>query len=262
MIFYFSATGNTLWAAKQLADFLNDTLVNMANADTNIEYELKDNERIGFCFPVHGWRPPLLVRHFIKRLRIRNYNNNYCWALCTAGDDIGLTMEYLSKDLSSLGICLDSIFSLIMPESYVGLPFMDVDKPQKELEKKEKAKNMLAEQIKSIEKRERGIVDTYKGRWPRTNSYLLGTLFIKCLITDKPFRVEEEKCTKCGICASVCPVNDIKGGKGMMPGWKHNNTCLTCFNCYHHCPTHAIEYGKRTKNKGQYYFKKNRIDNN
>ncbi|MDD7318510.1 MAG: EFR1 family ferrodoxin [Prevotella sp.] len=259
MIFYFSATGNTLWAAKKLAEVLGDSLVNMAEHDAaTAEYELRDDERIGFCFPVHGWRPPVLVRRFISRLKIKNYADNYCWALCTAGDDIGLTMEFLSKDLSQAGISLHSVFSLIMPESYVGLPFMNVDKPEKELAKKKAAAKQLTEQIRRIENRERKITDTYKGHWPRTNSRLLGTLFVKCLITDKPFRVDGEKCIRCGKCAGVCPVDDIKGGYGMMPEWKHNNACLTCFNCYHHCPTHAIEYGRRTKNKGQYYFKTDR----
>ena len=164
-------------------------------------------------------------------------------------------VEYLAKDLKTIGISIDSMFSIIMPETYVGLPLMDVDKPEKELEKKETAKKMLSSYTKIIKGHERGVIKTYKGHWPRTNSHLLGSVFVKWLVTDKPFWVKEDRCVKCGRCADVCPVGDIKGGGGMMPEWKHNDKCLTCFNCYHHCPTHAIEYGKRTKNKGQYYFK-------
>lgn len=255
MIFYFSATGNTLWVATHLAEATGEMLVDMANENAPAVYELGNNESIGFCFPVHGWRPPVLVRHFIRKLDMRNYNDNYCWALCTAGDDIGLSMEYLAKDLKTIGISIDSMFSIIMPETYVGLPLMDVDKPEKELEKKETAKKMLSSYTKIIKGHERGVIKTYKGHWPRTNSHLLGSVFVKLLVTDKPFWVKEDRCVKCGKCADVCPVGDIKGGGGMMPEWKHNGKCLTCFNCYHHCPTHAIEYGKRTKNKGQYYFK-------
>lgn len=255
MIFYFSATGNTRWAAELLANATGERLVNMADNDVPATWELSENERIGFCFPVHGWRPPMLVRRFISTLNIRNYNSNYVWALCSAGDDIGQTMEYLSHDLSLRGLNLDAKFSIIMPESYVGLPFMDVDKPEKELAKKETSKKMLEDYVQDIMSRERGITKTYKGHWPRINSNVLGAAFVKWLITDKPFWVDEDKCISCGTCASVCPVADIKGGAGMKPEWTHNGKCLTCFNCYHHCPTHAIEYGKRTKNKGQYYFK-------
>lgn len=255
MILYFSATGNTRWAAEYISEAIGERLVNMADIDVSEPLELSDGERVGFCFPVHGWRPPMLVRRFIASMRFTNFHDNYVWALCSAGDDIGQTMEIFTKDLSARGIALHSRFSIIMPESYVGLPFMDVDKPEKEYAKKKTAKIMLEEYVRDIAKRERGITRTYKGKWPRTNSYVLGEIFVGMLITDSPFRVTEDKCLRCGTCASVCPVNDIEGGKDMMPRWKHNGQCLTCFNCYHHCPTHAIEYGRRTKNKGQYYYK-------
>ena len=30
---------------------------------------LKENERLGFVFPVHGWRVPRLVREFIRKMK-------------------------------------------------------------------------------------------------------------------------------------------------------------------------------------------------
>ena len=98
MIFYFSCTGNTRWAAEMLSTELQEELVDMAH-DSRGCYHLKEDERIGFCFPVHGWRPPQLVRSFIEKMVIENANGHFCWALCTAGDDIGLSMEYLNIDL-------------------------------------------------------------------------------------------------------------------------------------------------------------------
>lgn len=135
MIFYFSCTGNTRWAAEMLATELREELVDMAH-DSRDSYHLEEDERIGFCFPVHGWRPPVLVRRFIDKLVIENADGHFCWALCTAGDDIGQSMEYLNDDLKRNGLQAQSLFSLIMPESYVGLPFMDVDKPEKEMAKR------------------------------------------------------------------------------------------------------------------------------
>ena len=55
--------------------------------------------------------------------------------------------------------------------------------------------------------------------------------------------------------ANVCPVGDIKGGHGTYPEWLHHKDCLTCFTCYHHCPHHAIEFGRQTQKKGQYFYK-------
>ena len=93
----------------------------------------------------------------------------------------------------------------------------------------------------------------------RINSRIIGAYFVNQLVTDKPFHVKSERCVKCGICADVCPMNDITGGLGYEPVWKHNNSCVTCFSCYHHCPHHAIEFGRQTQKKGQYFYKKNKL---
>lgn len=103
MIFYFSCTGNTRWAAEMLATELREELVDMAH-DSRDSYHLEEDERIGFCFPVHGWRPSVLVRRFIDKLVIENADGHFCWALCTAGDDIGQSMEYLNDDLKRNGL--------------------------------------------------------------------------------------------------------------------------------------------------------------
>ena len=259
MIFVFSCTGNTRWAAEVIAETIGERIVDMADeANRTTTFQLEANERIGFCFPVHGWRPPSLVRTFVSNLRLKSaatLSSHYCWALCTAGDDIGLTMEYLNRDLSAVGLRAESLFSLIMPESYVGLPFMDVDKPEKEKAKREKAAQMLTGFCTAINERRRGVVDTYRGHWPCINSHLIGEAFVRWIITDKPFRVGAD-CLKCGKCSEVCPVGNIIGGKGLQPQWRHQGDCLSCFACYHHCPTRAIRYGNRTEKKGQYYFRK------
>lgn len=255
MIFYFSGTGNTRWAADSIARHLGETLVDISKDDRpEATYTLADGERIGFCFPVHGWRPPMIYRKFIERLNINNPTNHYCYALCTAGDDIGETMKIFRNDLAARGIRLDSSFSLIMPESYVGLPFMDVDTPEKEKSKKSKAANDLKRFIRIINERQKGIEELTTGHWPRINSRLLGGVFTKYLITDKPFHVTSDKCIRCGKCAKACPVNNIALDANNSPQWRNDGSCLACFSCYHHCPTHAIEYGRRTKNKGQYYY--------
>jgi len=259
MIFYLSGTGNTRWAAHVLGEVLHEKLVDISLIHDDIQDEktfvLDQSERIGFCFPVHGWRPPILFRQFIAKMNLKNAEGHYCWALCTAGDDIGMSMEYLNDDLAKKGLHADSIFSLLMPESYVGLPFMDVDKPKNENSKKRKASEDLKKIADIVTRREKGITMTYKGHWPRINSYLLGAAFVNWLITDKPFHVNEKRCIGCGKCVDSCVTGNIVSKVDGTPQWLHNGRCLICFACYHHCPVHAIEYGNRTKNKGQYYYK-------
>ncbi len=271
MIFYFSGTGNTRWAAIKLAAATHERLVDIAEEMTSPEistepFILEEGERLGFVFPVHGWRVPRLVRQYIRWLSIDIVSTAstrpFTYAVCTAGDSIGKTIENLNQTIShshmsvSLGIQqVDSAYSLIMPESYVGLPFMDVDPKDKEKRKKDKAAEDLAAICEEIINAKKGIFRLTKGPIPWFFTKVVGGFFENVLITDKLFHVTADKCVKCGICANVCPVDDIEGGKGKMPIWLHYDDCLTCFSCYHHCPHHAIEFGHQTQKKGQYFFR-------
>lgn len=287
MIFYFSGTGNTKWAASKLAAATREDLISIApymRADDSSHnlaepFILKENERLGFVFPVHGWRVPKLVREFISKMKILREpsdatvgnkvkaddclkNRPFAYCVCTAGDSIGLTIENLNEvislnpSLQALGITeVSSSYSLIMPESYIGLPFMDVDPKEREIRKKENAAQELAVVCEEIFDRKEGISRLVKGPIPWFFTKVVGGFFENVLITDKRFHVEKDRCVKCGICANVCPVGDIKGGHGEYPVWLHHKDCLTCFTCYHHCPHHAIEFGNQTQKKGQYYFR-------
>lgn len=260
MILYLSSTGNTRWAVKNIAEKTGDKLLfipEMAKRDGDLTFNLSEGERLGICFPVHGWRPPKIVRDFISRLRI-NAKGHYVYALCTAGDNIGETIDILRTDLSDIGLHLDAAFSLIMPESYLGLPFFNLDPPSKEREKQEQAAKDLKGYIDAIVNR-RHEEHLVVGHWPRIDSRLLGSFFVKHLVTDKHFRVDSRRCVKCGICADVCPTGNIEGGLGHEPQWRHDGSCLACFACYHHCPHHAIEYGCLTKSKGQYFYGRTRL---
>ena len=126
MIFYLSCTGNTRWAAEYLARRTADRAMSITDTVHDFGYTLSPEERLGFCFPVHGWRPSILFRNFISHLHISGYNNNYCYALCTAGDNIGETMDIFESDVSRLGITLNAECSLVMPESYLGFPFFNL----------------------------------------------------------------------------------------------------------------------------------------
>jgi len=256
MIFYFTGTGNTGFIASRLAQATGERLIPIATAvvDGVHRYHLEADERIAICFPVHGWRPPFIVRDFIKQLHLDGYKGQYCYAFATCGDDVGLTFDYLREDLRSAGITLDSTFSVIMPETY-NFPVIDqIDTPESAQRKIAAARERIDQLMPAIINRERGVCDINKSRWPRINSQLLGSFFLKHWVTDCKFTVDAAACIRCGKCQRVCPVGNIDCSNGNPPQWRHNNLCTTCFACYHHCPAHAIDFGGRTRGKRQYYF--------
>ncbi|MEA1911211.1 MAG: 4Fe-4S dicluster domain-containing protein, partial [Spirochaetota bacterium] len=54
-------------------------------------------------------------------------------------------------------------------------------------------------------------------------------------------KIDEEKCTSCGLCQKVCPSDSIvtlENKKRRIT----KNSCLTCFKCQEVCPVNVISY--------------------
>lgn len=273
MIFYLSCTGNTQWAARRLAEVSNEKLISVPEAvQGDCVFHLSKGERIGFCLPVHGWRVQPIVREFIERMTFSTGQtaentvkaalcNHYCYFLVTCGDSCGEYADQLEALLTTKGIKVNTCCSLVMPESYVGLPGMDVDPDLREAEKKMKANGMLQKFSEIVIDRRSVRMPIERGAMPRLYSRVLGTFFYKYLVTDKRFKVDTSRCIGCGKCVKHCPVDNIRmeASAGVQhPEWLHNDRCLTCMACYHYCPEKAISFWCFTKNKGQYFFDHNR----
>ncbi|WP_336536149.1 EFR1 family ferrodoxin, partial [Bacteroides acidifaciens] len=70
MIFYFSGTGNSKWIANQLSKVQKEDLVFIPDAlrDGTSEFCLREDEKVGFVFPIYSWAPPAIVLRFIQKL--------------------------------------------------------------------------------------------------------------------------------------------------------------------------------------------------
>ena len=225
-------------------------------------YELNEGERLGFCFPIHGWQPPHIVRQFIRRATFVTPSATppYLYLLCTCGDTVGNALKMLDRELAAKGLPVaDARCSLVMPESYVCLPFMYTDTPEKKQTKLLKADADLKRFTTIImEKKATGDEYLVKGSTPRLYTNVIGAYFNNRMITDRPFRVDNDLCVGCGRCIQACPTGCIRletrtDGR-QTPAWSHDGSCTCCLACYHHCPHHAINYGTRTRKRGQYVF--------
>lgn len=237
MIYYFSATGNSRYAAEKLAAKTGDTAVDIVDIIKNGK-TIEISEVTGIVFPVYFWGLPEIIKRFA--VQIKNSLGSYVYCVITCGANTGNADKMLSK---LLGRELDYSYSLRMPDNYVILYDPCT---------KEKAKEFLRHSDKELD----GICgDVNRREVKRAGSTQGG---IKSFFISKlydPFRATKKffadsKCTSCGLCAARCPDDAIviKNGK---PEWVKAK-CQHCTACINRCPVQAIQFGKKTAERGRY----------
>lgn len=248
MIFYFTGTGNSLYVAENIAKSQGETLIPIAEEfeknKSVFEYELKENELLGFVFPIYAWGPPKIVLDFIDRLSIKG-SKPYVFYASTCGGEEGNTYDIIQKRLSKKGLILNSAFTVIMPGNYmVGF---NLDTNEIVAKKLEESKETLKKINGVLKERQKGVSQIFRGKMSWLKSGVVYYLFNWFALNANRFYATD-KCTGCKKCEKVCPIHTITvQGK---PVWKKE--CTQCFGCINICPVQAIEYGKATIGKGRY----------
>lgn len=253
MVLYFSGTGNSKYVAKTLAGILSTSLYNIVDFCKE-PFPIEEEECLVFVFPVYSWGVPPIVFSFIKELpehfweKIKYYQLQID-VVMTCGDEVALAPEMFIKEMSKIGAETESIWSIIMPNNYVLLPGFDVDPKKVENDKLNNCPARIMEIATGILQR-RKTIDVTRGKFRWVKSKMIYPLFKKWGIFPSKWQYSNS-CISCGKCASACPIKNIEMKNGH-PVW--NSRCCSCLGCYHICPVHAVEYGKETIKKGQYYF--------
>ena len=231
MIFYFTGTGNSLYAAQELLED-GERLVDMAAARNNgeFEYDIAKGERVGFVFPVYFYTVNDLVREFISKVTLNGAG--YIYGVIAGAE--------LSKLLEERGYKLCRVFKLLMPDNalfYYNLPPLNV--LDEKLRQAEEPLKEIAEAVRAKKCR-----DTVRGHFEKVK---LG-VYHKMTKT-KSFYVTD-KCISCGLCAERCPDQAIEMQNGK-PVWVKEN-CIHCAACICRCPVQAIEHGNSTIGRTRY----------
>ncbi len=234
MIFYFSGTGNSRWAAQTLAESLGDSAKSILEGKAP---DLTGEARVGLVFPIYAWGVPEPMLDFVKTLP---KTDGFTFGLCTCGADAGHAMKKLSKIFH-----LDSSYSLVMPNNYV--VGSELDSPEEVRGKLAAAKKSLDTIAGEISRRER-VYRVKEGKLAFLKSNFINKGFNGFARSTKPFSVTD-RCVGCGQCAALCPTKTITMADGK-PRW--GDKCYQCLACINRCPQRAIEYGEETKVRGRY----------
>lgn len=232
IILYFTATGNCLYVARQLAS-ANTELLSIPQLVRQKRYELKADE-IGIVYPIYGHMPPNMVREFIKQAKL---DAPYKFAVLTYGNRKCNASEIWNDISRRAGCQFDYITTMIMVDNW--LPNFDMNE-QIKIDKH--IPESLARISADIAKQRKWIDPVTE----LERQQHAGFLEASGVDPETGFLVKSEDsfavtadCISCGICTDVCTRGNYSLTSG---GVKTEGECEFCFSCIHNYPQKAIVF--------------------
>ena len=249
-IYYFSGTGNTLSAAKQVAAKLgNDVeLLPIASLPRGCEVDFGNVETVGIFHPVYCFGVPALVQNFLERLKVlpKGAPQPYIYSLCTSSGLLGSAHLIMEQTLRKQGYKLNAYYHIPMVSNYI--PRAKAPNPrrlERILQRAEKKIDAAAEKI--LEKKSRKPIHVFP-------LDMFGEIAGKRAVSfmsdyDKYFWLNEN-CDGCELCEKICPASNIIIMNNL-PTWRGH--CEQCMACLQWCPKEAIQFRQITEKRARYH---------
>ena len=244
MIVYFSGTGNSRFAARKLAERLQDEWLDAGIAIKNREKGSLSSEKPWvFVVPTYAWQMPRVFADYLRKTGFSGSRDAYF--VLTCGGEIGNAGAYAETLCREMGLRYRGILEVVMPENYIAM--FDAPEEAEACRIVEQALPVIEEGAAYIQRNEP--FPPYRTcMLDRLKSGVVHASFYKLFVKANAFSVGDS-CTGCGTCAESCPLNNISLTDGK-PVWGKN--CTHCMACICGCPAEAIEYGTISRGKPRY----------
>jgi ferredoxin/flavodoxin len=239
VIFFFSGTGNTWWVAdriqKQLdARGINADIVPMGSVDAKkADWWIKSADLVMFGWPIYDGDVPEPVKTFINDLFVVEKGKHVHTFCTTSGCSVDGAYRYHSH-FEAKGLTIDSAMHFAMPFH------LFIQRGSRHQPGEKVLQRILMECEKNVDSHIKTLLEG-KARLHGRNLAWLGALqrlpyrLVKSRRQNR-MGVDEARCTRCGACAELCPVKNIKFE--YVPHF--NGHCAQCLRCYAFCPACAI----------------------
>ena len=244
MIYWFSATGNSRYAAQAIRAATGDMCVDLLPLLREGGAARVESEKpLVFVCPTNSWGMPRIVEDWISKAKFSG--NRAAYFVLTCGAQIGAAPAQIQKLCARCGLEYRGTAAVPMPDNYLMLfPSPTQEKIHESLQKAVP----LLERTAAVIARGETLPEEKAGLMGRLCSGPVRSMFYSFYVKDKNFSVSSA-CVSCGLCARVCPLKNIVLRDGR-PTW--NGACTHCTACLNLCPAGAIEYGKKTVGKPRY----------
>lgn len=231
-IFYFSATGNSLFVAQRLQSILGGSVRYIPGYEGNGE----EYEQVVIVSPIYSFGLPVHVYDFIPKLT----KKRPVWIVLNYGGMTGGADLFTYRYAMEHNLDIQGVFTVKMPENYTLTFSAPSFYTNATLKAAPKAIDKVGVQIHNgephIPRRKRTKEKTYLKNRPTWH------------LIVKEFSISSD-CTQCGKCIRLCPSQNISLKDGKIT---FADKCVLCLGCYHRCPQKAIRY--RNSNKQDRYI--------
>lgn len=235
IVFYFTATGNSLFIAKQLSD--SPLSIPQELKKTDLTYEA---DEIGFVFPDYAAAVPVIVREFVEKAR---FKASYIFSVITFGNASVNVAEWWNDWAKAKGLNNNYINTILMVDNY--LPVFDMNE-QIKIDKK--TDENMAGIISDISGHKDFIAPSEMGWF--TKEMLQGMQDMHfSQKSEQLIKLDADKCIQCTTCTEVCPRGNFSLASG---GLQISGKCEFCLACVQNCPQHALSL-ERERNKEARY---------
>lgn len=240
VIFYLSGSGNSLYAAQQIADKLQECRLETIGSYLRKPYAVKD-EVVGILCPVYCFALPPMVAKFLEALQAQP---KYCFGVVTMGGNQGRALKQMSDFWAGKRIALNYGQAVKMPDNFFGIP---LEARVKLLEDAEPAITQIAKDIADCKADVTAVKEAMLWKLFGTS---VSWWYLKNRLKFDNMTVDAAKCVSCGICQDVCQMQNITLVDGKPT---FGNNCASCLGCFHWCPQSAISAGKLTLDNSKRY---------
>jgi NAD-dependent dihydropyrimidine dehydrogenase PreA subunit len=242
---YFSGTGNSKYIAESFCRHMNAECYSIEE-NINFEALMKSDGAICFCYPIYGSRVPRIMREFaIKHMEPLKGKKIIiiCTQLLFSGDGARAFTDIFPRDFIKV------IYAehFLMPNNVCNVSLVRLAnerKIKKYMLKAERKMQSVCNDITNGIVKQRGfnIISRILGLpqgvlWPLFEKRVRDSVRISA------------SCTQCGLCESVCPMDNLKIKNGKT---EHKHNCIVCYRCVNQCPEKAITVVFHGKVRNQY----------